>query len=55
MVEPDTTIEAHEVQMAAYRAMSGVERLRVAFVLSEDAQRLRRAGQALREPPAPTA
>jgi len=52
--EPDTTREARRVQLDAYRAMSGVERLQVGFALSEDLRRFTDAGAAVRELHRPT-
>lgn len=49
MQEPDTTLEARAIQLDAYRAMSGMERLQLGFALSEDVQRLTDAGAAARE------
>jgi hypothetical protein len=49
-VDPaDTTKEARAFQLDAYRSMSGPERLRLGFALSEDVRRLADAGAAARE------
>ncbi|MGH9155108.1 MAG: hypothetical protein ACRD1K_04505 [Acidimicrobiales bacterium] len=48
MEEADTTPEARRVQLDAYRAMSGEERLLLGFALSEDLRRVAEAGDKAR-------
>ena len=46
----DTTDEAREVQIAAYRAMTPSQRVEIAFQLSDDVRALSRSGIRWRQP-----
>jgi len=53
MREVDTTVEARQIQIDAYRAMSAIDRLRHGFALSDDVRRMADAGVTAREPHRP--
>ena len=47
---PDTTPEAHAVQMSLYRRLTGGERIALALRLSDDVREVARAGIRARHP-----